>query len=158
MNILSAFAIGGVTKVGDREFHFTPLSVGDLGEARVIIRTLTPDPMEGIVEICNQLHPEVAKVLISEARAARDQWGSLTSGPGASWAGTIDGCAFFMHRCTRKHHPELTMEDCANILYDIGEVKREALMQTLAEMSGLSSNPTRVPSRKNSSKKKRKAK
>ena len=55
MNDLGVFAIGGYHTIDGVQYHLTPLTAADFAEARAFIRTLSPDPMEGVVDMCNAL-------------------------------------------------------------------------------------------------------
>lgn len=138
------------------KLHLTPLTPEDYAEARAYVRTLDPDPLNGIIEICNQMHPEVAKVLALEAFRSRERWGSLTEGPGASWVGSAEGTAFLMYRRSRRHHPELTQEWFLNALISKSDKFIYDLQNKIVELSGLTKNPTTTP--KPLTKKKRKKK
>lgn len=153
---LDAFAIGGFAEIGGLKLHLTPLTAEDMAEARAYVRSLTANPMEGVVEVCNSVHPEVAKVLMAEAFREKQKWGSLTEGFGANWAGGWEGQAFFLFRSSRKYHPELTKEQCDSLAFKDTQEKRDAFMQKLADLSGLLPDPTKTPKPTTQKKRKRK--
>lgn len=145
MNDVAMTGVGGYHTLGGVQLHLTPLTPRDFAEARIFLRSITPDPMEGIVEQCNALHDsEVAKKLIDKAYEAREKWGSLSSTDGKMWANSPDGTAFFLYRQTRKHHPEITMEWLTAECRQVGLKAYEAIQEAIARISGLTkSNPTK---------------
>lgn len=154
MDDMIAFGVGGYIDIEGKKYHLTPLTALDYAEARALARSFSPDPMEGVIDICKEVHPEVGKVLIAEAYREKQKWGSLTEGHGAQWAGSPEGEAFFLHRMIRTHHPEITLEWCVGITSKMQREKREKMMERIAEISGLMPDPT--PTSRGSTLRKRK--
>lgn len=145
MNIQQAANLGGFITLGGRELHFTPLCLNDYGLAQAHLKTHTRNPLEGIEETANKLHPEVAKVLINRAYDAYEKWGSLDTEEGKRWCASADGLAFFAFQMTRRHHPDVTMEwlkeECAKLENEM----LSEIFTKVAEISSLQKNPpTRV--------------
>lgn len=148
MNLDHAAGVGGYVTLGETTYHCTPLTLEDFGEAQAYLKARTPDPMEGIVDICNALPVEVAKVLAQDAYKARQSWGSLDSPEGLRWLASADGLAFFIFRQTRRHHPEVTMDE---IKVKCVELEAHVISQVfgkLEELSGLVRNPPSRAKRK----------
>lgn len=141
MNLELAAGVGGFVTLGDTTYQCTPLTLEDFGLAQAYLKSKTPDPMEGIAEMCKDLHVEVAKVLVKEAFAARQKWGSLESPEGLKWASSADGLAFFIFRQTRKHHHEVTLEELKIKCNELEHQVISSVMKQLAEISGLIQDP-----------------
>lgn len=137
MNLDHAAGVGGYVTLGDTTYQCTPLVLEDFAQAQAYLKSRTPDPMEGIAEICKDLHPEVAKVLVKDAYAARQSWGSLDSPEGLRWSSTADGLSFFLHRQTRKHHPEVTLDELKLKCAELEASVIGMVLQKLASLSGL---------------------
>jgi hypothetical protein len=145
MTDLESFAIGGFIELDGTKLHLTPLTALDFAEARAFVRSLSEDPMNGMVEVSNSLHPEVAKVLMTEVYRSREKWGSLTEGFGAMWASGWEGQAFFLYKASRTHHSDLTHDWFKAAVMRHSEKQREEVMNRLADISGLTPDPTSTP-------------
>jgi hypothetical protein len=155
MNLEHAAGVGGYIKLGDAEYRCAPLTLEDFAEAQAYLKSRTPDPMEGIAEICNSVHVDVAKVLASEALALRQKWGSLDSDAGLRWVASADGLAFFLFRQTRKYHPELTHEEIKTKCIELEAHVISSVFEKIQDISGLSKNPTQRVKRRPPVKKKK---
>lgn len=150
MNLEHAAQVGGYVKLGDLELQCTPLVLEDFAAAQAYLKSKTPDPMEGIADICNAIRDkDVASSLAKEAFNARRSWGSLDTDEGRRWCASADGLSFFLFRQTRKHHPEITQDvlkmKCAELEFSmITEV-----LERLQEISGgVPENPPKGTTRR----------
>lgn len=156
MQLDQAACVGGYVTLGDTTYQCTPLTLEDFGLAQAYRKSKTPDPMEGIAEICNSLHVDVAKVLAVEAYRSREKWGALDTDEGKRWVASADGLSFFLYRQTRKHHPDVTLEE---LQMKCAELESSMIMKVFSKLEeisgGLPRNPT-LRARRPSPKKKQK--
>lgn len=142
MNFQHATGVGGFVTLGEKTYQCTPLCLEDFALASAYLKAKTPDPMEGIADICKELPVEVAKVLVTEAYNARREWGSLDTAEGRRFCMSADGLSFFLFRQTRKHHPDVTLEQLQLECRELEAHIIESVLGRIAELSGLDSKPS----------------
>lgn len=160
MNIMDIIGNGGIRKLGEGlELHLTPLTPAMQADFRAHRQRLVPDPLEGIEVLANKLNDAAAKQLISEAWKAHENWGSIYTEEGRQWMSGWDGTVFQIYLMSRKHHPELTLEELEDKLRAYPFTMLQVWKNIIDEISGFRVSPPkreRRPSRKPPKKHKKK--
>lgn len=137
----TGIGVGPAIEMDGRKIHLMPWSIDDFAMARAHLRSVLPDPFEGLQEQIKDLHPEVQKAIGLKAYDDRRRLGELNTPAGREYFQSTPGFAFFLWRSAVKTVPDLTYDRMLAWVKEkeaevVGYVSR--LMEDLQEATGLS--------------------
>jgi hypothetical protein len=114
-------ALGTQVTIGDKKYRLRDLTRNDWALIEDRILSARGDPVAVAGRLAKDAPPEIARELYTKAYDDATKGKIVTAGELDAWRLSLDGLAFQFWLQIRKEHPEITEEEAADLLAQLGE-------------------------------------
>lgn len=139
-----ATGVGPTGEYKGTRIPFMPWDGEDVALMRSRLRSVLPDPMNGLQDLIKDLHPEVQKAVAIQAYNDRKALGQLNTPAAREYFMTPDGMAFLLWLSIRKTLPQESFDQVLAWTKEQGEKFRSDLLEKLQDASGFGGGPADV--------------